>query len=51
LKQLGRQVEFLRFEDEGHGIAKIPNRVRAYTAIGDFLERTLLVPEKLGPNA
>jgi dipeptidyl aminopeptidase/acylaminoacyl peptidase len=50
LKRLGRHVEFLRFEDEGHGIAKIPNRVRAYTAIGDFLERTLLVPEKLGPT-
>ncbi len=51
LKQRGRQVEFLRLEDEGHGIAKIPNRVRAYTAIGDFLERTLLAPEKPGPNA
>jgi dipeptidyl aminopeptidase/acylaminoacyl peptidase len=46
LQKLGRQVEFLRFEDEGHGIAKIPNRVKAYTAMGDFLERTLLVPEK-----
>ena len=47
LKKLGRHVEFLRFEDEGHGIAKIPNRVKAYTAIGDFLERTLLAPEKI----
>src|SRR5712692_4392687 len=28
LKQLGRHVEFLRFEDEGHGIAKIPNRIK-----------------------
>ena len=46
LKNLGRHVEFLRFEDEGHGIAKIQNRVKAYTAIGDFLERTLLAPEK-----
>ncbi len=51
LKRLGRHVEFLRFEDEGHGIAKIPNRVKAYTAIGDFLERTLLTPEKPAPNA
>ena len=50
LKGLGRHVEFLRFEDEGHGIAKIPNRVKAYTAIGDFLERTLLAPEKPAPN-
>ena len=47
LKKLGRHVEFLRFEDEGHGIAKIPNRVKAYTAIGDFLERTLMAPEKM----
>jgi dipeptidyl aminopeptidase/acylaminoacyl peptidase len=46
LKRLGRHVEFLRFEDEGHGIAKVPNRVKAYTAIGDFLERTLLAPGK-----
>ncbi|HET7405381.1 MAG TPA: alpha/beta fold hydrolase, partial [Candidatus Bathyarchaeia archaeon] len=30
LKELGRRVEFIRFEDEGHGIAKIPNRIRAY---------------------
>ena len=51
LKQLGRHVEFLRFEDEGHGIAKIPNRIKAYTAIGDFLERILLAPEKPAPNA
>src|SRR5438094_1875051 len=51
LKGLGRHVEFLRFEDEGHGIAKIPNRVKAYTVIGDFLERTLLAPEKPASNA
>jgi dipeptidyl aminopeptidase/acylaminoacyl peptidase len=49
LRKLGRHVEFLRFEDEGHGIAKIHNRVKAYTAIGDFLERTLLAPEKPQP--
>ena len=50
LKELGRHVEFLRFEDEGHGIAKIPNRIKAYTAIGDFLERTLLAADKPAPN-
>jgi dipeptidyl aminopeptidase/acylaminoacyl peptidase len=50
LRKLGRHVEFLRFEDEGHGIAKIHNRVKAYTAIGDFLERTLLAPEKPQSN-
>jgi len=41
LKELGRHVEYLRFEDEGHGIAKIPNRTKAYTTIADFLGRTL----------
>ena len=46
LKGLGRQVEYLRFEDEGHGIAKIPNRVRAYTVMADFLQRTLLRSEQ-----
>jgi dipeptidyl aminopeptidase/acylaminoacyl peptidase len=51
LKRLGRQVEFLRFEDEGHGIAKIPNRIKAYTATGDFLERTLLAKNKTASNA
>jgi dipeptidyl aminopeptidase/acylaminoacyl peptidase len=51
LKRLGRPVEFLRFEDEGHGIAKIPNRIKAYTAIGDFLERTLLVGNGKASNA
>ncbi len=43
LKELGRHVEYLRFEDEGHGIAKIPNRTKAYTTIADFLSRTLAV--------
>ncbi len=42
LKELGRQVEFLRFEDEGHGISKIPNRIKAYTTMGSFLDRVLL---------
>ncbi|OGO41614.1 MAG: peptidase S9 [Chloroflexi bacterium RBG_16_57_9] len=30
-------VEYLRFEDEGHGIVKLPNRIKAYTAIAKFL--------------
>jgi len=42
LKERGRHVEFIRFEDEGHGIAKIPNRIKAYSAMGDFLDRMLL---------
>ncbi|MBI2940940.1 MAG: hypothetical protein HYY04_10935, partial [Chloroflexi bacterium] len=34
----GGVVEYRRFEDEGHGIVKLPNRIRAYTAIADFLD-------------
>lgn len=37
-------VEYLLFEDEGHGITKIPNRIKAYTAVGEFLDRYLLTP-------
>ena len=42
LRQRGRPVEYLRFEDEGHGLIKLPNRIAGYTAIGAFLERWLL---------
>ena len=46
LKKMGRHVEYIRFEDEGHGIAKIRNRVRANNAIGEFFERTLASPSR-----
>ncbi|MDP8958550.1 MAG: S9 family peptidase, partial [Actinomycetota bacterium] len=41
LHALGRPVEFLVFDDEGHGIVKLGNRRRAYRAVADFLERYL----------
>jgi dipeptidyl aminopeptidase/acylaminoacyl peptidase len=41
MKARGRPVEFLLFEDEGHGLAKLPNRIKAYTAMGDFLDKYL----------
>ena len=41
LRDRGRPVEFLRFEDEGHGLVKLANRVAGYTAIGEFLDRWL----------
>jgi Dipeptidyl aminopeptidases/acylaminoacyl-peptidases len=31
-------VELLVFEDEGHGIAKLDNRIEAYTQVVDFLD-------------
>jgi dipeptidyl aminopeptidase/acylaminoacyl peptidase len=34
-------VEYLRFPDEGHGIAKLSNRVTAYQRIARFLDRVL----------
>lgn len=39
LRGLGRPVDYLLFPDEGHGIAKMPNRIRAYRAMADFLEK------------
>ena len=41
LRERGRPVEYLRFEDEGHGLVKLRNRVVAYPQIADFLERHL----------
>jgi dipeptidyl aminopeptidase/acylaminoacyl peptidase len=34
-------VEFIVFDDEGHGIAKLKNKLVAYPAIADFLDRVL----------
>ena len=41
LQSRGQFVEYLRFEDEGHGLVKLPNRVRAYTAVAEFLDRVM----------
>jgi dipeptidyl aminopeptidase/acylaminoacyl peptidase len=41
VKSRGGDVEYLLFEDEGHGVAKIPNQIKAYTRIGDFLDVAL----------
>jgi len=39
LRGLGRQVDYLVFEDEGHDVLKLPNRVRCYgTIVGFFAE-------------
>ncbi|HVM13642.1 MAG TPA: S9 family peptidase [Egibacteraceae bacterium] len=42
LRARQRPVEYLRFDDEGHGIARFDNRVTAYTAVAEFLVRHLL---------
>ena len=41
LTALGRPVEYHRYENEGHGLAKLPNKLDAYPKIADFLDRYL----------
>lgn len=41
LEQRDVPVEFLVFDDEGHGIAKLKNKLEAYPAIVRFLDRYL----------
>ena len=41
LRERGRPVEYLRFEDEGHGLVKLRNRLAAYPRIADFLDTHL----------
>ena len=38
LRKLGKQVELLEFEDEGHGISKFENRLKYYLELIRFLE-------------
>lgn len=41
VKKQGGQVEYLLFPDEGHGVVKLANRIKAYSAIADFLDKHL----------
>jgi dipeptidyl aminopeptidase/acylaminoacyl peptidase len=41
LRELGKDVEYLVFEDEGHDVLKLGNRVRCYDAITGFFARHL----------
>ena len=43
LKELGREVEYHVFEDEGHGFTKRANQIKAYSLIGEFLFKHLEV--------
>ncbi|HEY8531243.1 MAG TPA: prolyl oligopeptidase family serine peptidase, partial [Limnochorda sp.] len=42
LRELGREVEYLLFEDEGHGFTKRANNLKAFRATAAFFERKLL---------
>jgi dipeptidyl aminopeptidase/acylaminoacyl peptidase len=39
LKKRGIPVEYLRYEDEGHGLAKLKNRLDAYPKMAAFLDK------------
>ena len=41
LRNLGKQVDYLVFENEGHDVLKFENRVRCYNAITDFFKTHL----------
>lgn len=41
LQERGHPVEYLRYEDEGHKIAKLKNRIHSFTKMADFLARHL----------
>ena len=39
IKSRGGVVEYLVFDDEGHGLAKLKNRIKAYKAVVEFLDK------------
>jgi dipeptidyl aminopeptidase/acylaminoacyl peptidase len=41
LRSLGRDVEYVVFDDEGHGFTKRPNELKAYRMAAEWLERHL----------
>ena len=41
LRAKGREVEYLRYEDEGHSLAKAKNRAHAYPRVLAFFQRHL----------
>jgi pimeloyl-ACP methyl ester carboxylesterase len=41
LRGVGREVDYLVFEDEGHDVLKLANRVRCYEAIATFFSQHL----------
>jgi len=41
LRARDRKVEYLRYEDEGHGLAKAKNRADAWPKVVAFFQRQL----------
>jgi dipeptidyl aminopeptidase/acylaminoacyl peptidase len=50
VKENGGTVDYLLYEDEGHGLAKLKNRLDAYPKIAAFLDRHLAA-ESESPRA
>ena len=42
LRARGATVDYLLYPDEGHGLAKLPNRITGYTKMADFFATHLL---------
>jgi dipeptidyl aminopeptidase/acylaminoacyl peptidase len=50
LSSLGRTVELIVFDDEGHGVVRRPNRLVAWARAAEFFERHLAGPAAPGPS-
>ena len=44
LRSRGREVDYLRYEDEGHGLAKAKNRADAWPKVVDFFKKQMGEP-------
>jgi dipeptidyl aminopeptidase/acylaminoacyl peptidase len=44
LKGLGREAHLMKFDDEGHGLTKLKNRIAGYGAAVEFLMRHVSAP-------
>jgi pimeloyl-ACP methyl ester carboxylesterase len=42
LRGIGKQVDYLMFENEGHDVLKLENRITCYNAITDFFKKNLM---------
>jgi dipeptidyl aminopeptidase/acylaminoacyl peptidase len=47
VRENGGVVEYLLYEDEGHGLAKLKNRLDAYPKIAAFLDEHLSPAERV----
>lgn len=41
LKKRGAKVEYKLYDDEGHGVSKLKNRLELYPLVADFLDRNM----------